>query len=892
MLKLISLSSNRKNFFSSSSVFSKKYKKNNKILINQLEKGHTKLKANDLLAIMPKEEAHLGNIRKMRMEKRTKRFLVQPSTVYWQVVGSGTYGGPTSLLLNTDHRKYLFNCGEGTQRVTSQLSIGKALAQLEHVFITSKTWKHLGGLTGVCLSGRAAGAPDITIHGPPGCMDLYQATKGFAKLYDFDVHGHSADDGIFEDGAVMVEQIQIHRTVNRECPIISQCWQDENSELIRTENYDNTVQAYICKFSPKPGKLNMAKCVECGVKPGPMLGLLKAGKDVTLDDGRIVKSSDVVGDTSPPSSFLVIDIPDVEYLDSLESCHKLKTIDNLQTVFHFSPNEVVTNPRYSKWLEELGENVNHIVLNESCRGLGLPDVTAYTHKLRRIRSEFFPELVGAEDNLASAELEESSSHLIKGVTGLRVNVRPSNLPTLDFGKIARFDEDESVKEMMDGTNIADSDERAEYVRLMKKDLEDAGSYNTDNPLASLTSKLSAIEGKPNNAVYPVVTFLGTGSSVPSKYRNVTGILVETQPGSFIMLDCGEGTMGQLVRMKGKAEAQRVLVGLKGIYISHMHADHHLGLINIIQLRERAFQSMGSDVNKLYIISTKKLSEFLTEYHSKFEPILCNTELVKCEKLILYNVRDEETMVEDPTAKHQLLDPDILERMLSELDLVELYTSKALHCPHAFCLAMRTSFGNYKLAYSGDTRPFQPFNDICTWGGGPDLMIHEATMEHFMMYDALIKKHSTFTEAIEVGQKVGAKFTLLTHFSQRYAKMPALEEIQGKPDVGITFDTMVVRPDNMWMIPSIYPALARLLWDYKQDLDDRAEHYKARYVDGGTLATQLDFDGFNTPLEEKKILAEELLKKHKDKQHFFNRVNKRKLKQQEEEESAASKVEKK
>ena len=81
MLKLISLSSNRKNFFSSSSVFSKKYKKNNKVLINQLEKGHTKLKANDLLAIMPKEEAHLGNIRKMRMEKRTKRFLVQPSTV-------------------------------------------------------------------------------------------------------------------------------------------------------------------------------------------------------------------------------------------------------------------------------------------------------------------------------------------------------------------------------------------------------------------------------------------------------------------------------------------------------------------------------------------------------------------------------------------------------------------------------------------------------------------------------------------------------------------------------------------------------------------------------------------------------------------------------------------
>ena len=39
--------------------------------------------------------------------------------------------------------------------------------------------------------------------------------------------------------------------------------------------------------------------------------------------------------------------------------------------------------------------------------------------------------------------------------------------------------------------------------------------------------------------YPVVTFLGTGSSVPSKYRCVSSILVETEPDNFIMLDCGE-----------------------------------------------------------------------------------------------------------------------------------------------------------------------------------------------------------------------------------------------------------------------------------------------------------------------------------------------------------------
>ena len=81
--------------------------------------------------------------------------------------------------------------------------------------------------------------------------------------------------------------------------------------------------------------------------------------------------------------------------------------------------------------------------------------------------------------------------------------------------------------------------------------------------------------------YPVVTFLGTGSSVPSKYRNVSSILVETAPGSWLLLDCGEGSLGQLVRIKGWDGAMAVLRGLRAVYVSHLHADHHLGAINII-----------------------------------------------------------------------------------------------------------------------------------------------------------------------------------------------------------------------------------------------------------------------------------------------------------------------
>ena len=109
---------------------------------------------------------------------------------------------------------------------------------MEHVFITSKSWKHLGGLPGLCLTARAGGAPDITIHGPKGCMDLYEATKGFVTLFDFDVEAH--EDGIFIDSGVKVEEVVLQRTGYRNCPLLNDNWrEDEQAEW--NYNYDSDV---------------------------------------------------------------------------------------------------------------------------------------------------------------------------------------------------------------------------------------------------------------------------------------------------------------------------------------------------------------------------------------------------------------------------------------------------------------------------------------------------------------------------------------------------------------------------------------------------------------------------------------------------------------------------
>lgn len=52
------------------------------------------------------------------------------------------------------------------------------------------------------------------------------------------------------------------------------------------------------------GTLDLEKCVEMGVKPGPLLGQLKSGHDVVLPDGRLVLSKDVKTPDDPGPVFI------------------------------------------------------------------------------------------------------------------------------------------------------------------------------------------------------------------------------------------------------------------------------------------------------------------------------------------------------------------------------------------------------------------------------------------------------------------------------------------------------------------------------------------------------------------------------------------------------------
>ena len=69
-------------------------------------------------------------------------------------------------------------------------------------------------------------------------------------------------------------------------------------------------------------------------------------------------------------------------------------------------------------------------------------------------------------------------------------------------------------------------------------------------------------------------FLGTGGSVPSARRNTASVLVR-RGGDRLLFDCGEGTQRQMQRSTG-------LVQVHEIFITHLHADHYLGLPGLLK----------------------------------------------------------------------------------------------------------------------------------------------------------------------------------------------------------------------------------------------------------------------------------------------------------------------
>ncbi|EFJ39949.1 hypothetical protein VOLCADRAFT_100314 [Volvox carteri f. nagariensis] len=148
-----------------------------------------------------------------------------------------------------------------------------------------------------------------------------------------------------------------------------------------------------------------------------------------------------------------------------------------------------------------------------------------------------------------------------------------------------------------------------------------------------------------------------------------------------------------------------------------------------------------------------------------------------------------------------------------------------HCRDAWGLVLEHRDG-WKLVYSvicaipvvlpppqpfmiapGDTRPCPA---LIAAGRGATLLIHEATFEPCMESQARSKRHSTSAEAAAVAEAMGAYRTILTHFSQRYPRIPAGVNPAARPlhrRPLPAFDGMLLPLAALPELPYILPPLA-------------------------------------------------------------------------------------
>ncbi|TVY90908.1 Ribonuclease Z [Lachnellula willkommii] len=546
-------------------------------------------------------------------------------------------------------------------------------------------------------------------------------------------------------------------------------------ELPPTTPSTNSV-CYIIKGHSQRGKFDAKAAIDLGIQPGPNFKLLTLGESVKTASGSVVTPEMVMGPTKAGGGFAIVELPSVSYVKSLlmrGEWQSTEVMDGVAAIIWILGPGVLDNPSLQKFMADRS-HLKHIVSSKDCCSnyLALESPASAAIRLNLIDPERFP-----IPNYNNSDIQQQSGEprpYEKATPGLTLQLEPQ--AELQHDKIIHHLDMESVikempKEVLDLAEVARAKVlNPEYLAKLDENQKDIPSKDAE-----------------------IVT-LGTGSALPSKYRNVSATLIRVPGYGTYLLDCGENTLGQLKRVYGE-ELPEVLRDLKAIWISHLHADHHLGTNAVIKAwaAETAQHDLTKN-NKLHVVSHEGMINWLKEY-SEVED---------------YGYERVETLMAGKSnSKYWDFNHHFKPQEVKETGISSIQACTVEHCHGAAAVVINFPNG-FKLAYSGDCRPSENFVRI---GQGATLLVHEATFDDELQGDAIAKKHSTTAEALGVGRRMNARRILLTHFSQRYQKIPVMDSHGGKDQVAIVaFDYMRVKLEDFAKLDAFKPALMKLYAD--------------------------------------------------------------------------------
>ena len=478
---------------------------------------------------------------------------------------------------------------------------------------------------------------------------------------------------------------------------------------------------------------------------GPLCSQLTSGISVRLENGATVTPEMVLDPMKPGRGVAIVDLPNKRYLSDLMKRPEWTNETIMEGVeaiiWILGPKMKLGDLALESFMRSL-PNTKHIVSSKTtCPDyLALDSSAASAVRLSKIWEDVFP--VPVHDNVSTPQqdlyvehLQTSASHnnfYLRAERGLQLQIEP-------VSEVRKLE----VEPYLDTAKVIDEMPTNVHELALRATAACTGSMQHHSDFD------------------PEIVTLGTGAASPSKYRNVSATLLRIpQKGSYLF-DCGENTLGQLSRVYTPRELDDVLLDIRLIWVSHLHADHHLGTVSVIAAQRRAWRRRQAVAEEgrsqepfLVVASEAHMIGFLEDYGS------------------VENVDHVRKVVASPDEGLQLGGKPY-SFSADGVPIKLMRTCNVSHCAGAQAVSVTFETG-FKFSYSGDCRPCSSFVEI---GSQSDVLVHEATFDDGLEGDALAKKHCTTGEALAVAARMGAKNVVLTHFSQRYQKIPVLSDVK-------------------------------------------------------------------------------------------------------------------
>ena len=281
-----------------------------------------------------------------------------------------TITNPTSQVLEIKNRMFLIDCGEGTQ---VQLRKNKIkFSKINQVFISHLHGDHFFGLIGLISTFSLLGrTTDLHIYGPKGIKEIILLQLRLSNSWtNYDLYFHELESEvseiIFEDDKVVVTTIPLKHRV-----------------------YTNGFL-----FQEKIGerKLNMDAVLNHEIE-SCYFQKIKNGKDITLEDGRIISNSILTFDPIQPKSYAFCS--DTVYHEAI-----VPIIENVDVLYHESTFLESEDALALKTLHSTAKQAARIALKANAKQLILGHYSTRYDSITVFQEEaktIFPEVLLADD---------------------------------------------------------------------------------------------------------------------------------------------------------------------------------------------------------------------------------------------------------------------------------------------------------------------------------------------------------------------------------------------------------------------------------------------------------------------------------------------------------------